>query len=301
MKDFEKFLLENKIEFVIDKELKHYTTFKIGGKADYIVFPNDVEQIKRLILELKEKKIRYFILGNGSNVLFTDDGFRGVIIRIFENFSNFKIDGNILVSQSGALLEDISKKAALNSLSGLEFACGIPGTVGGAIVMNAGAYEGEIKNVVKSVTVIDRDAEIKTLTNEQMGFGYRKSNVIKDDMFVLEVEFELKKADTEKIWETIDDLTIKRWSKQPLSMPSAGSTFKRPEGHYAGKLIQDAGLKGLRYKGAAVSSKHSGFIVNYDNATFKDVKSLIKIIQNRVLFEHDVVLEPEVKIIEAEI
>ncbi len=301
MKEFKKLLDKNKIEYLEDEYLKKYTTFQVGGKADVIVFPNNVDDIQIIIKTLRESEIRYLVLGNGSNILFTDEGFRGVIIRIYDNFSNFRVDGSMVISQSGALLEDIFKKAALHSLTGGEFACGIPGTVGGAIVMNAGAYDGEMKKIVKSVTVLDKNSEIKVYSNEEMGFGYRKSNVIKDDMIVLEVEFELEEGNFKEIWDRIDELTIKRWSKQPLTMPSAGSTFKRPEGYYAGKLIQDTGLKGFRYKGAMVSSKHSGFVINYDNATFRDIKTLIRIIQNKVLYEQGVHLETEVKIIESEI
>ncbi len=301
MKEFIKILDKNKIYYLQDEELKEYTTFKVGGKADVITFPNSIEEIQLIIKKIREFNIRYLILGNGSNVLFTDEGFRGVIIRIYDKFADFKIEGNRLIAKSGALLEDIFKKAAMKALTGGEFACGIPGTVGGAIVMNAGAYDGEMKKIVKSVKVLDENSEIKVYSNADMGFGYRKSNVLRDNLIVLEVEFELQEGDLKEIWDRIDELTIKRWSKQPLSMPSAGSTFKRPEGYYAGKLIEDTGLKGFRYKGARVSSKHSGFVINYDNATFKDIKTLIKIIQNKVLFEQGVHLETEVKIIDSKI
>ncbi len=301
MKEFKELLDEHKINYRSDEELKEYTTFKVGGKADIIVFPNSIEEIQLIIKNLRTNNIRYLIIGNGSNILFTDEGFRGVIIRIYDNFSSFRAEGNKVIAQSGALLEDVFKKAAMNSLTGAEFACGIPGTVGGAIVMNAGAYDGEMKNIVKKVKVLDKNSEIVEFTKDEMGFGYRTSNVIKDCLIVLEVEFELEQGDMTEIWDRIDELTIKRWSKQPLSMPSAGSTFKRPEGYYAGKLIQDTGLKGFRYKGAMVSSKHSGFVINYDNATFRDIKTLIKIVQNKVLYEQGVVLETEVKIIESTI
>ncbi len=301
MKELKELLDEKGISYLEDEELKQYTTFKVGGKADVIVFPKTIDDIQVIIKKLREKSIRYFILGNGSNVLFTDEGFRGVIIRIYDNFSDFRIEDNRVIAKSGALLEDIFKKAAMHSLTGGEFACGIPGTVGGAIVMNAGAYDGEMKAIVKKVKVLDKNSEIKEYTNEEMGFGYRISNVLKDGLIVLEVEFELEKGDIKEIWARIDELTIKRWSKQPLNMPSAGSTFKRPEGYYAGKLIEDTGLKGFRYKGAGVSSKHSGFVINYDNATFSDIKTLIKIIQNKVLFEQGVNLETEVKIIDSKI
>ncbi len=301
MKELKELLDEKRIHYLEDEELKGYTTFKVGGKADVIVFPKTIDDIQIIIKKLREKSIRYFILGNGSNVLFTDEGFRGVIVRIYDNFSDFRIEDNRVIAKSGALLEDIFKKAAMHSLTGGEFACGIPGTVGGAIVMNAGAYDGEMKAIVKKVKVLDRNSEIKEYTNEEMGFGYRISNVLKDDLIVLEVEFELEKGDLKEIWGRIDELTIKRWSKQPLNMPSAGSTFKRPEGYYAGKLIEDTGLKGFRYKGAGVSAKHSGFVINYDNATFSDIKTLIKIIQNKVLFEQGVSLETEVKIIDSKI
>lgn len=296
MKEIEVFFKENNIEYLKDEPLKNHSYFEVGGNADYIVFPKQKLELLFVIKEIKSKKIRYYILGNGSNVLFDDLGFKGIIIKT-SKLDEFKIDGNTLTCLSGASLTRMSRKAALNSLTGLEFACGIPGTVGGAVTMNAGAYIGEIKDVVKRVDVIDKDLNIISYSNEDMQFSYRYSRVIKESLIVLEIEFELKKGDYKLIWQKIEELTLKRWTKQPIKMPSAGSTFKRPKNGYASKLIEESGLKGLKYKGAMVSDMHSGFIINYDNAKSKDIVTLLNIVKNRVKFETQIDLEPEIKLI----
>ena len=286
------------ISYLVDEPLKLHTSFKLGGLADIMVLPHTVEEIKRVLELIKEAHVPLYVLGNGSNVLFSDEGFRGVIIKLGKNFSDYSIEGHILKAQSGALLSMVCKKAARKNLGGQEFATGIPGTVGGGVVMNAGAYDGELKDIIKSVTAMSLDGEIKTFTNEEMAFGYRTSAVLRDKLIVLEVEMELQEKDPKEIWAKIDDFTAKRWSKQPLELPSAGSTFKRPTGHFAGKLIQEAGLKGLRYGNAMVSEKHSGFVVLKGESSTKEVLTLIETVRKTVRDQFDIELEPEVKIIQ---
>ncbi|WP_207666070.1 UDP-N-acetylmuramate dehydrogenase [Thermohalobacter berrensis] len=282
---------------LLDEPMKDHTSFKIGGPVDIMVLPKNIDEISNTVKFCKENNINFYIIGNGSNLLVSDKGIRGLVIKISENFSDIKVEGNRIIAQAGILLSKLSKVALRNSLKGLEFASGIPGSLGGAITMNAGAYGGEMKDVVKKVKCMDRDGNVYEYTNEEMDFGYRKSLVQKKNLIVLEVEMELCKGDYNEIKEEMDILTEKRNAKQPLSMPSAGSTFKRPKGHYAGKLIQDAGLKGLKYGNAQVSDLHSGFIVNIGNATCEEVLTLIKIVQKTVKDKFGVELEPEVKII----
>ena len=236
-------------------------------------------------------------MGNGTNLLVKDGGIRGVVIKVNSSIDKLMVESEKITAQAGALLSSISKFALENSLTGIEFASGIPGTVGGAVMMNAGAYNGEIKDIVSKVTALTRDNEIVTYTNEEMNFGYRKSRVIEEELVVLEVEFSLRKGDYEEISNKMQELKDKRTSKQPLELPSAGSTFKRPEGHFAGQLIDEAGLRGLRYKDAQVSQKHCGFIVNLGNATYKDISTLIKIVQKTVKDVHGVDLELEIKVV----
>lgn len=285
------------IAFLIDEPLKRHTSFKLGGPADVMVLPKTVEEIQIVLKTAKKYHKPLFILGNGSNVLFDDDGFRGVVIKLARNFSEFSIQGNIIKAQSGALLTKVCKKAARKSLGGAEFATGIPGTIGGGVVMNAGAYDGELRDVIKSVTAMSLDGEIKTFSNEEMKFGYRTSAVLEENLIVLEVEMELVPGDHDAIWAKIDDFTTRRWTKQPLDLPSAGSTFKRPLGNYAGKLIEEAGLKGLRYGNAMVSDKHSGFVVLKGDSSTKEVLTLISTVKKTVKDQFDIELEPEVKII----
>jgi len=280
-----------------NEPLKNHTSFKIGGPADIFIIPNSIDELIYAIKIAREEKIPYFIMGNGTNLLVKDGGIRGVVIKINGNIDKLTVEGEKIKAQAGALLANTSKFALENNLTGMEFASGIPGTVGGAVMMNAGAYNGEIKDIVSKVTVLTKDNEIVTYTNEEMNFGYRKSRVIEEELVVLEVEFSLKKGKYEDIFNRMQDLNEKRTLKQPLELPSAGSTFKRPQGRFAGQLIDTAGLRGLRYKDAQVSQKHCGFIVNLGNATYKDISTLIKIVQKTVKDVHGVDLELEIKVV----
>ena len=283
-------------EIKIDENMSNHIHFKVGGPVDILLIPSKVSQVVETLKICKNENIPYFIIGNGSNLLVKDGGIRGVVIKL-SNLLSIEVNGNIIKASSGTLLEDVSKKAVENSLTGFEFACGIPGSVGGAVFMNAGAYDGEIKNVIKEAEVLDRDGYIKVLSKEELELGYRTSKVMKDNLVVISATFELTKGDKEKIRERVNELTEKRESKQPLEYPSAGSTFKRPEGYFAGKLIQDAGLKGASLGGAAVSEKHSGFVINKDGATAEDVLNLIAHVQNEVKKQFGVELHTEVRII----
>lgn len=283
-------------EIKIDENMSNHIHFKVGGPVDILLIPSKVSQVVETLKICKNENIPYFIIGNGSNLLVKDGGIRGVVIKL-SNLLSIEVNGNIIKASSGTLLEDVSKKAVENSLTGFEFACGIPGSVGGAVFMNAGAYDGEIKNVIKEAEVLDRDGNIKVLSKEELELGYRTSKVMKDNLIVISATFELTKGDKEKIRERVNELTEKRESKQPLEYPSAGSTFKRPEGYFAGKLIQDAGLKGASLGGAAVSEKHSGFVINKDGATAEDVLNLIAHVQNEVKKQFGVELHTEVRII----
>ena len=265
----------------INEKLSQYVNFKVGGPADILLTPKVKEQVIETIKICKENNIPFYIIGNGSNLLVRDGGFRGVVI-LMKALVNIKVNDEVVEAECGAMLKDVSKVALENSLTGFEFACGIPGTVGGAIFMNAGAYNGEIANVVESAQVIDKEGNVLELSKEELDFGYRSSAVMKNGYIVLSAKFKLEKGQVKTIKELVDDLTNKRESKQPLEYPSAGSTFKRPEGYFAGKLIQDAGLKGYSIGGAAVSEKHSGFVINKGNATAKDITDLMKHIQAEV-------------------
>jgi len=284
-------------KILFDEPMKNHTTFKIGGPADVMIIPTSEEELINSVKFCRENKIDYFIMGNGSNLLVKDGGIRGVVIKVHEGYNNIKVNGSIIYCEAGALLSTVSKLALKHSLKNLEFASGIPGTIGGAITMNAGAYGGEMKDVVKKVRILDSNNEIKEYSNEEMNFRYRNSRVGDEGLIVLSVELELEPGEYSVIDETIKELTFKRTSKQPLELPSGGSTFKRPEGYFAGKLIDDAGLRGLRYGGAGVSEKHCGFVVNLDNATCKDVTHLISVIQKVVKDKFGVKLETEIKLI----
>lgn len=286
----------NDSEIKIDENMSNHIHFKVGGPVDILLIPSKVNQVVETLKICKNENIPYFIIGNGSNLLVKDGGIRGVVIKL-SNLLFIEVKDNTIKASSGTLLEDVSKKAVENSLTGFEFACGIPGSVGGAVFMNAGAYDGEIKNVIKEAEVLDRDGNIMLLSKEELELGYRTSKVMKDNLLVLSATFELTKGDKKKIQERVDELTEKRESKQPLEYPSAGSTFKRPEGYFAGKLIQDAGLKGASVGGAAVSEKHSGFVINKDGATAEDVLNLIAHVQNEVKKQFGVELHTEVRII----
>lgn len=291
---FGKFYDENDIK--IDEKLSSYVNFKVGGPADILLIPKSKEQVIKSVEVCKENKIPFYLIGNGSNILVRDGGFRGVVISLKE-VNTIIVDGDKIEAECGAMLKAVSDKAMENSLTGFEFACGIPGTIGGAVFMNAGAYDGEIAHVIESAEIIDEECNIVRLSNKDLDFGYRSSIVMKKGYTVLSAVFKLEKGQVKTIKELVDDLTNKRESKQPLEYPSAGSTFKRPTGYFAGKLIQDAGLKGYSIGGAAVSERHSGFVINKGNATAKDITDLIKYIQDEVKRQFGVELHPEVRII----
>ncbi|MDE6210019.1 MAG: UDP-N-acetylmuramate dehydrogenase [Lachnospiraceae bacterium] len=294
----------NIISSIVPKEniktkelLKKHTTFRIGGYADFFVSPENNGQLSKLVKALNDNNIKYYILGNGSNILAPDEGYEGVIIYIGENMSDIEVSGTKIVAGAGALLSRTAKEALKCSLAGMEFAAGIPGSIGGAVVMNAGAYGGEMRDIIVSATVCDRNGNIFILTNEELELSYRHSIIEEKEYIVLECEINLKKGKAEDIKAVMDDFSSRRREKQPLEYPSAGSTFKRPTGYFAGKLIEDAGLKGYTVGGAKVSEKHSGFVINTGNATAEDVRSLIKYVSEEVYRQFGVVIEPEVKIL----
>mgnify|MGYP000492962658 FL=1 len=282
---------------VSDEPMRKHTTFRIGGNADTFVRPESKEQIAEILRLCRKQDVPYFILGNGSNLLVGDRGFRGVVINIMDNMNDIKVDGGIIKAQAGAMLIKVSRAARDNSLTGLEFASGIPGTIGGAIYMNAGAYGGEMKDVVTQVTAMDAEGEIYTFGTDELEFSYRHSVIQQRDLIVLDVTMKLAAGDQKIIDDRMSELAVARRTKQPLEYPSAGSTFKRPEGYFAGKLIMDAGLRGYRVGDAQVSEKHCGFVVNRGNATADDVIKLIDDVKAKVSEEYDVVLEPEVRMI----
>lgn len=275
--------------------MKSHTTFRVGGPADYYLVPKNENEAVALLRLFCDTDEPYFILGRGSNLLVSDEGFRGSIIALDSAFSEISISDTSIFAQAGAPLIKIASFALNNNLSGLEFASGIPGTLGGGITMNAGAYGGELKDVVESVKLFDKDSGLVVEKScSEMDFSYRHSIVSSGRYVVLSAKLNLKKGDFAEIKKTMDELKEKRVSKQPLEYPSAGSTFKRPEGYFAGKLIEDSGLKGYRVGGAEVSSKHSGFVINKDNATASDIITLISDVQNKVFEKYNVKLETEV-------
>ena len=267
--------LLGKDRVLVDEPMKRHTTFRIGGPADFFLLPSTVDEVRGILEICREEELPYFILGNGSNLLVSDKGYRGVIIQLYRNFSNISVEGNEICASSGALLSQIAAAARNASLTGFEFAGGIPGTLGGAVFMNAGAYGGELKDVLKEAVVMTEQGEILTLPVEKLDMGYRTSRIKKAGYLVLEARLVLEQGDMDKIRDITKDLTEKRVSKQPLEYPSAGSTFKRPEGYFAGKLIMDAGLRGYQVGDAQVSEKHCGFVINKGNATAADVLTLI--------------------------
>ncbi len=282
-------------EYVMkDEPMSRHTTFRVGGTADFFVEIGSPEELLDIINYLTETDRSYFILGNGSNLLVGDKGYEGVILHLGERFNSITVEGNTITAQAGALLSTVVKTAAKNGLSGMEFAAGIPGTIGGAVVMNAGAYEGEMKQIITKVTVMTREGEILELDNETMEFGYRTSIIKNRPFVVLSAVISLEKGDMASIQSKMDDFNNRRRSKQPLEYPSAGSTFKRPEGYYAGKLIMDAGLRGYRVGGAQVSEKHCGFIINVGNATAADISELMDEVIEKVEKQFSVTLEPEI-------
>jgi UDP-N-acetylmuramate dehydrogenase len=278
-------------QILTDERMSAHTTFRIGGAADIFIEVNSKEELKNVLEILKGE---FFLLGNGSNLLVSDKGLRGVVIHLSKGFNNIEIKENTLICGAASSLAAIARTAYDNSLTDFEFAAGIPGSLGGAIVMNAGAYGYEMCNVVRSVTLMTYNGEIVTRTNDEMHFSYRHSLLKEENFIVLEAKIELSKGDKEIIKAKMEDLAAKRRDKQPLEYPSAGSTFKRPEGYFAAKLIDEAGLRGYRIGGAMVSKKHCGFVINAGNASGEDVFLLIKYVQEKVKEKFNVVIEPEV-------
>lgn len=282
--------------FKQNEPMSAYTTFKTGGAADLFLEPSSAEEIIFALELLKDGSVPYIIIGKGSNLLVSDDGFRGAVIKLGEKFSAIGLNGTTITAQSGASMASVAALALKNGLTGLEFAAGIPGSVGGGVCMNAGAYGGELKDIIKTVSVL-KDGEIKTLKCEECGFGYRSSRIMREKMIALGAEFELQRGDYSEISAKMKDFAERRISKQPLEYPSAGSTFKRPEGYFAGKLIEDSGLKGFGIGAAQVSEKHCGFIINKGGAASSDIYDLISAVQKKVFDKFGVRLETEVRLV----
>lgn len=280
----------------VNKPLKNHTYTRLGGNADYFVIPKTAEQVQEVVRLANECDIPFMLLGNGSNLIIKDGGIRGIVMYLGE-FNEIEVVDTTVRAQSGALIADVSKEALHYHLTGLEFACGIPGSVGGALFMNAGAYGGEIKDVLKEAIVITPDGELLTIQAEDLHLSYRTSSIQTNGYIVLEALFELEVGKYGEIKSMMDVLTYKRESKQPLEYPTCGSVFKRPPGNFAGKLIQDSGLQGVQIGGAEVSKKHAGFIINKDEATASEYIALIKHVQKVVKENFDVELEREVRII----
>lgn len=279
-----------------NEPMKKHTTFRIGGPADVLVKPATITEIEQVLQCCEEQAVPYYVVGNGSNLLVGDEGIRGVVLQLGNDFSEVEVceDDTIWV-QAGCMLSKVANLAAAHALTGMEFAAGIPGTIGGAVMMNAGAYGGEMKDIIECVTLLTPDREVLILPQDQMEFGYRESIVSKENYIVLEAKLRLQKGEPEAIEAKMKEYSEARRSKQPLEYPSAGSTFKRPEGYYAGKLIMDAGLTGYRVGDAQVSEKHCGFVINCGQATAKDVTAVMNDVIHRVAEAYQVELEPEVR------
>lgn len=274
--------------------MSKHTTFRVGGEADCLIMIHEEQELAKLVRYLNQIEEAYFIVGNGSNLLVGDKGYRGVVLKLDGPMGEVEKKGTVIRAGAGALLSKVAAQAKEHGLCGMEFAAGIPGSIGGAVVMNAGAYGGEMKQVVVSVRGLDKEGEILTLDNDTMEFGYRSSAIRNRPIIVLEVTLQLAAGDAEEIGMRMEELAAQRRSKQPLEYPSAGSTFKRPEGYFAGKLIMDAGLRGYRIGGAQVSEKHCGFVVNRGGATAADIREVIEEVQERVRDRFHVTLEPEI-------
>ena len=279
----------------VNEPMKKHITFRVGGPADYFLTPENIEQVQEIVMFLKKNNIPYYIVGNGSNLLVGDLGYRGAIIQIYQKMNQIRTDGEYIYADAGALLSKIAAEALSKELTGFEFASGIPGTLGGAVMMNAGAYGGEIKQVIQEATVLTQEGEIVKRTVDEMELSYRSSIFSKNGDIVLNAVLKFEKGNKEAIRARMDELKEQRVTKQPLEYPSAGSTFKRPEGYFAGKLIQDAGLRGFQVGGAQVSEKHCGFVINKDHATAADIVSLMEQVSDKVEAQFGVRLEPEVK------
>lgn len=288
----------SKYNLQINYPMKNVTSFHIGGEADFFVRPTSVADIMEILNIAKDYSYPVFVMGNGSNLLVSDKGIRAIVIQLTDNFNKLtRIDDYTVEVDAGMSMTSLSKYFLEQSLEGFEFACGIPGTLGGAVTMNAGAYDSMMSKVVTEVIALDKDMNLRKISNENMKFSYRNSIISKENMLVLTVRIRLEKGNYDDIKAKIEDYTYRRTSKQPLSAYSAGSTFKRPEGHFAGKLIEDSGLKGLVMNNAAISSLHSGFIINTGDATCEQVINLITFVKQVVLNKFNVMLEEEVKII----
>ncbi|OMF17870.1 UDP-N-acetylenolpyruvoylglucosamine reductase [Paenibacillus amylolyticus] len=291
MNIFEHQIPLEKVKF--NEPLKNHTFIKIGGNADILIHPTTIDEITKIVEIANIHQLPLTVIGKGSNVIIKDGGIRGVTISL-SHFDQIKVNEDSMIAQSGVDIIDVSRLALEHSLTGLEFACGIPGSTGGALYMNAGAYGGQIADVVERATVITKDGKVLEIPREEMKFGYRNSLFKMDHYIILEAEFGLKKGNKDDIAGKMKELTFLRESKQPLEYPSCGSVFKRPEGHFAGKLIQDCNLQGTRIGGAEISMKHAGFIVNVDHATAQDYMDLIQFIQKKVYDTFHVELETEV-------
>src|SRR5690625_274465 len=289
-------VIVSKRNVVKDKPLKEYTYTRLGGNADYFVTPETYDQVQQVVKYANKYHIPFTLLGNGSNLIIRDGGIRGIVMNLGK-LDQIKIDETTITAQAGARIIDVSRKALKHHLTGLEFACGIPGSVGGALFMNAGAYGGEVKDVLSHATVVTRTGELIQLEAKDLDLSYRTSNIPEKGYIVLDAVFHLREGNYNEIKAVMDDLTYKRESKQPLEYPSCGSVFKRPPGYYAGKLIQDSHLQGSQIGGAQVSTKHAGFIVNIDNATAEEYIALIHYVQHKVKENFGVTLEREVRII----
>lgn len=284
-------------QLLLNEPMKKHTTFKIGGPADYLIFPATIAEVVAVFHLIKQFSMPFTVLGNGSNVLVLDQGIRGVVVKFDTTMAYVKHQNNRVIAGSGALLKDVSTYAAGCGLSGMEFAVGIPGSIGGAIFMNAGAYDGEISNIVHAVTAVSLEGEVIRYTKENLAFAYRHSIFQENRQIICEVELALTTGLNHEIKNKMGDLTLRRESKQPLELPSAGSTFKRPQGYFAGTLIEQAGLKGFRIGDAQISKKHAGFVVNAGAATAKDVLFLIEEVQRLVYEKHGIKLHPEVRML----
>lgn len=295
----------DKLEEIVGKDkvkynekMSKYTTMRVGGPCDCIVFPDEISKIKEVIDFCKNENITFFVIGNGSNLLVKDEGIHGVVIKLGHRFGKIELDGEYILAYAGATMPTLSQLAKKNSLKGLEFACGIPGTIGGGVKMNAGAYGSQISDILYEVTYMDEKEEIKTIKNKDCSFGYRKSIfTINPNYVILSAKFKLERGNIDEIKNKMKENSLARKAKQPLEYPNFGSVFKRPEGYFVGKLVDDAGLRGYKIGGAQVSTKHTGFIVNVDNATCKDVLDLIGYVQTTVYNKFNVKLTPEVIII----
>ena len=299
--NFIEYIANSGFDYILNADMREYTTFKIGGKADILIQPRSNEELINIISEAKKNNTPITFIGNGSNLLVLDGGIRGVVIRFGQNLSNSTVADNVITAQSGITMARLAAIAAENSLTGFEFASGIPGTLGGGIVMNAGAYKGELKDVVFEVTALLPDGTVKVFKKDELDFSYRHSVFSDSEMLILSAKIQLQKGETEKIKAYMSELSRKRRTTQPLEYPSAGSAFKRPQNGYAAAMIDSSGLKGYSVGDAQVSEKHAGFVINKGNATAKDIMTLLRDIQAKVFTDHNTMLEAEIVFVGEEI